>query len=345
MSVSGSANVCIGAAPAARPETRLSIPRLEIQVFRPQADSADLAADVQRGLSLPQKALPPKYFYDERGARLFDAICELPEYYLTRTEAALLDQIAGEIAERVRPADLVELGSGASRKTRILLDALTQRGDLRYVPIDVSESMLRESALVLRHSYPRLRVHAVVADYERDLHHLPASPRRLLIFLGSTIGNLTPAAMRVFLHQLRAQLGPDDYFLLGVDLLKPTDTLEAAYNDAAGLTAEFNRNILHVLNRELEADFVPECFEHVAFFNAERSQIEMHLRVRSAQQVFIRRLDWTVHFAAGEMLHTEISRKFTRAEVEAALGAAGLHLAGWYTPQNDYFGLALARPR
>ncbi len=345
MRVSESLDAGAGADPGVRSGVHLSSPRLRIEVFRPQADIAELAADVQHGLSLPHKALPPKYFYDERGARLFDAICELPEYYLTRTESALLHQTAGEIAERVRPADLVELGSGASRKTRILLDAATQRGELRYVPVDVSESMLQESALALLRAYPRLWVHALVADYERDLHRLPASPRRLLVFLGSTIGNLTPAAMQLFLRRLRAQLGPEDRFLLGVDLLKRVDVLEAAYNDAAGLTAEFNRNILHVLNRELEADFVAECFEHVAFFNRERAQIEMHLRAAAAQNVFIRRLDRTVHFARGELLHTEISRKFTRAELEAALSAAGLHLAEWYTPPNGYFGLALARPR
>ncbi len=345
MSVSGSVNACADADPAAHATAQASSSRLQIDVFRPQGDSAELAADVQHGLSLPHKALPPKYFYDERGARLFDAICELPEYYLTRTEAALLQEIAAAIAERVRPADLVELGSGASRKTRILLDALTPRGELRYVPIDVSEKMLRESALALLRGYPDLRVHAVVGDYERDLHRLPASPRRLLIFLGSTAGNLTPAAMYAFLRRLREHLSPEDYFLLGLDLLKPVDVLEAAYNDTAGLTAEFNRNILHVLNRELQAEFAPESFAHIAFFNHQRSQIEMYLRTGAAQEVCIRRLDRTVRFAAGELLHTEISRKFTRTETEAALSAAGWRLTEWYTPDNGYFGLALARPR
>jgi L-histidine N-alpha-methyltransferase len=318
--------------------------RLRVVVYRPPADSADLAADVRHGLLLPQKALPPKYFYDRRGAQLFDRICDLPEYYLTRTEHGLLEQVADDIAMLAQPNDLVELGSGASRKTRVLLNALASRvADLRYVAIDVSETMLRESALALLHDYPRLRVHAVVADYERDLHQIPRGRRRLVIFLGSTIGNLTPGATQSFLTQLRDQLADGEYLLLGVDLLKPVEILEAAYNDAAGLTAEFNRNILRVVNGALGADFAPRNFGHVAFFDPELSQIEMHLRAVSPHAVVIRKLDWTVRFAAGETIHTEISRKFTRTEVESALAVTGFELVRWYTPANGYFGLALAR--
>lgn len=348
MSASGTANANAYPAAPHRPAiTRgpSSSARLQVSVLRQQADSAELEADVRHGLSLPQKMLPPKYFYDERGARLFDRICDLPEYYLTRTEQALLDRVAGEIASLTRPGDVVELGSGASRKTRLLLDVLTSRGvDLRYVPMDVSEAMLRDSARALLQSYPQLRVHAVVADYERDLQYLPRGRRRLVLFLGSTIGNLTPSALQTFLARLRQQLLPGEFVLLGFDLLKPVEILEAAYNDAAGVTAEFNRNVLRVINRALHADFGPERFEHVAFFNRERSQIEMHLRATAAHEVHIRKLRWTVHLAAGETIHTEISRKFSRAEAESALAAAGFELTRWYTPANGYFGLALVQP-
>ncbi len=347
MRATGSANANVYPAASARRSTApraLPAPRLEVRVYRPQGDDTELRADVRRGLSSPQKALPPKYFYDARGARLFDRICDLPEYYLTRTEQGLLEQVAGDIAAITRPSDLVELGSGASRKTRVLLDVLTGRtAALRYTPMDVSETMLRDSALALLRSYPQLRVHAVVADYERDLQQLPRGRRRLVLFLGSTIGNLTPAAMQTFLTRLRHQLVPSEYVLLGLDLLKPVDILEAAYNDAAGVTAAFNRNILRVVNRALDADFVPERFEHVAFFNRQCSQIEMHLRATAAHEVCIRKMEWSVRFAAGETIHTEISRKFSRAEVEAVLAATGFEPVRWYTPPNGYFGLALAR--
>lgn len=347
MRATESANAKAYPAAAPRPSAAreaMSSSRLRVRVHRPQGDDTQLRADVRQGLSSPQKTLPPKYFYDARGARLFDRICDLPEYYLTRTEQGLLEQVAGDIAAITRPSDLVELGSGASRKTRVLLDVLTSRtATLRYAPMDVSETMLRDSALALLRSYPQLRVHAVVADYERDLQQLPRGRRRLVLFLGSTIGNLTPAAMQSFLTRLRHLLVPREHVLLGFDLLKPIDILEAAYNDAAGVTAEFNRNILRVVNRTLDADFVPERFEHVAFFNRQRSQIEMHLRATAAHEVCIRKLEWSVRFAVGETIHTEISRKFSRAEVEAVLATTGFELVRWYTPTNGYFGLALAR--
>lgn len=330
--------------PVARDRLAESTGRLRIDIYRRSTGSAELAEDVRRGLLAPQKTLPPKYFYDDRGSELFDAISDLPEYYLTRTSQALLARVAALVVRTARPSVVVELGSGSSRKTRILLDALERAGrDVCYVPIDVSDGMLRRAALRLLREYPTLRIHAIVGDYERDLHRLPPGRDRLVLFLGSTIGNLTPAATADFLRALRRQLASGDHFLLGIDLVKPVSVLEAAYNDRAGVTAEFNRNVLRVINRELDADFVPERFDHVAFYNREQSQIEMHLRARDAHQVAIHKLPLTVSFAASETIHTEISRKFTRDEIDATLHAAGFHLIEWYTPANNYFALALSR--
>jgi L-histidine N-alpha-methyltransferase len=317
--------------------------RLRVDVHR-RNGSSEFAEDVRRGLLAPQKTLPPKYFYDDRGSQLFDAICDLPEYYLTRTSQALLDGAAVQIVRTARPSVVVEFGSGSSRTTRTILDVMERTGrEMCYVPIDVSEGMLRSAALTLLREYPHLHIHAIVGDYERDLQHLPPGRGRLVLFLGSTIGNLTPTATANFLHALRRQLGGGDHFLLGVDLVKPIEILEAAYNDRSGVTAEFNLNVLRVINRELDADFALERFEHLAFFNRERSQIEMHLRARSAHKVAIRKLQLSVPFAAAETIHTEISRKFTRDEVESTLHLAGFQLVDWYTPPNRYFGLALSR--
>jgi L-histidine N-alpha-methyltransferase len=318
--------------------------RLRIDVCRRSAGSAELAEDVRRGLLAPQKTLPPNYFYDDRGSELFDAICDLPEYYLTRTGQALLERVAAPIVRAARPSVLVEFGSGTSRTTRTLLNALARaRRDVCYVPMDVSEGMLRRAALALLREYPSLRIHGIVGDYERDLHRLPPGRQRLVLFLGSTIGNLTRTATAEFLRALRRQLGCGDHFLLGIDLVKPVEILEAAYNDRAGVTAEFNRNILRVINRDLDAAFDLDQFEHVAFFNREQSQIEMHLRARVAHHVTIRGLQQRIAFAAGETVLTEISRKFTREEVEAMLTGAGFELTRWYTPASNAFALALAR--
>jgi L-histidine N-alpha-methyltransferase len=318
--------------------------RLHIDAQGATSITAELARDVRRGLLAPQKTLPPKYFYDDRGGHLFEAICELPEYYLTRTEEALLARATPEITALADPTDVVEFGSGASRKTRMLLDALASSGrPLRYIPMDISEAMLRQAAASLLARYPLLAVHAVVGDYDHDLHRIPPGRRRLVLFLGSTIGNLTRAATARFVATVRRLLAAGDYFLLGVDLVKPVAVLEAAYNDRAGVTAAFNRNVLRVINGHLEADFRPDRFAHVAFFNREASQIEMHLRAGAAHRVVIRKLDLTVSFAAGETIHTEISRKFTLPEVQSMLAGAGFTLVRWYTPPNGYFGLALAR--
>ena len=332
---------------APRKPAHIAHPRggVRIDVHHNVARAQELARDVLRGLSASQKFLPPKYFYDDRGSQLFDAICDLPEYYLTRTEQELLEGVVDEIVSIAQPSDMIEFGSGAARKTRILLDALDRAGRaLRYIPMDVNESMLRRAAHALRFDYPRVRIHAVVGDYERHLHRLPRGRQRLVVFLGSTLGNFTPRATAAFLANVRRRLASGDHLLLGVDLVKPVDVIEAAYNDSAGVTAAFNRNVLHVINRDLDANFDPDAFEHVAFFNQNQSQIEMHLRAHAPHRVAVCRLNVTVPFAAGETIHTEISRKFTPAEIESTLAAAGYRLTRWYTPANAYFGLALARP-
>jgi L-histidine N-alpha-methyltransferase len=301
-----------------------------------------LAADVRAGLGRRPKTLPPKYFYDERGARLFDAICDLPEYYPTRTEQALLGRVAGDVIAMTRPTHLIELGSGASRKTRLLLDALARPpGGACYVPWDVSEEMLRRSAAALRVMYPQLRIQGIVGDYQHHIDRLPGGGRRLVIFLGSTIGNLTPKETQRFLATLGRHLEPRDALLLGLDLVKPVPVLNAAYNDSKGVTAEFNRNVLRVLNRELDGDFDLDRFEHVAFYDPREAQVEMHLRATAFQRVRLRKLPLDVVFAAGETIRTEISRKFTRADAVSMLAAAGCSLKRWFESSDQYFALAL----
>lgn len=301
-----------------------------------------MADDVRNGLLHAPKRLAPKYFYDDRGSRLFEAICDLPEYYVTRAEHALLRRAAAGIIERIDPTHLIELGSGASRKTRRLLDALTsRRPDATYVPWDVSETMLRQTAVALSLQYPLLNIVGLVGDYERDLAAMPVGERRLVIFLGSTIGNLTRAATDRFLRALGAQLEEGDGLLLGLDLVKAPSVLHAAYNDSAGVTAEFNLNVLRVLNRELGASFDPDMFDHVAFYDAAAAQIEMHLRARAEHVVAIRDLDVSVAFAAGETIQTEISRKFTHADAVAMMASAGCRIAGWYVGPDRRFALAL----
>jgi L-histidine Nalpha-methyltransferase len=320
--------------------------RLRVDVHLDTNDCSALALDVRRGLSRRQKQLPPKYFYDDYGSELFDAICDLPEYYLTRTEYALLTAVADQVIQLSAPEDLVEFGSGASRKTRLLLDRLRRPGRrTRYLPMDVSESMLRRGAQALLADYPEIEIHAVVGDYERHLEHLPNGRRRLVAFLGSTIGNFTPFEANRFLRGVAQQMNPGDHFLLGVDLVKDRAVLDAAYNDAAGITAEFNRNILRVINRALDATFDPGAFEHVAFFNTEASQIEMHLRACETHAVHIHRLGLVVPLVAGETILTEISRKFTRLETEEMLRQAGFEPVRWFEPANRYFGLSLAGRR
>ena len=278
------------------------------------------------GLTRPFKEIPPKHFYDTEGSRLFEAITRLPEYYPTRTERAILTANAPQLVESTGMAELVELGSGVPTKTLLLLDAMRDAETLdRYVPFDVSEVVLTESAKMLVERYPGIRVFGVVGDFERHLDALPpAEGPRVIVFLGGTIGNFPPGSRRRFLRSLARALRPQDRLLLGTDLVKDPAVLEAAYNDSAGVTAAFNRNMLAVVNRELDADFDLDAFEHVAFYDREQEWIEMRLRALRPQVVHVRKLGLTVHFANREELRTEISAKFTRERVEADLAAAGL---------------------
>jgi L-histidine N-alpha-methyltransferase len=311
--------------------------------LEPDAAATALAADVRAGLTASPRTLPPKWFYDDRGSELFDEITRLPEYYPTRTERSILVEHAREIATRTGADTLVELGSGTSEKTRLLLDALAAGGTLsRFVPFDVSEQTLRDAAAAVSREYPGVAVHAVVGDFEHHLDRIPRGGTRLVAFLGSTIGNLTPATRAVFLADLAAGLAPGDGLLLGTDLVKDPARLVAAYDDAAGVTAAFNRNVLQVIDRELAADFDPEAFDHVAVWDADQEWIEMRLRARHAHRVEVAALDLTVDFAAGEDLRTEISAKFRRDRVADELAAAGLELGEWWTDPAGDFALSLA---
>ena len=318
--------------------------------------AASLRADALAGLTATPKSLPPKWFYDAQGSALFEKITELPEYYPTRAERAILRAVAPEVAALTGAAALVELGSGSSEKTRLLLSALRDAGTLRwYVPVDVSESALVAAGDALTAEYPGLAVHAVVADFEKYLG-VPSDAGngttagddnegpRLVAFLGSTIGNMVPAERGVFLRRVRAQLRPGDAFLLGTDLVKDPSVLVAAYDDSAGVTAAFNKNVLAVLNAELGADFDLDAFDHVAVWDPEREWIEMRLRAASAQTVLVAGLGLTVRFAAGEEMRTEVSAKFREAGVRTELAAAGLAVRSWWTDPGGQFGLSLAVP-
>ncbi|MGY2078579.1 L-histidine N(alpha)-methyltransferase [Modestobacter sp. SYSU DS0657] len=311
----------------------------------PVDTGAALRADALAGLTSTPRTLPPRWFYDERGSELFDEITRLPEYYPTRTERALLADHAGEIATATGADTLVELGSGTSEKTRLLLDALARAGTLRrFVPVDVDPSVLRAAGTALAAERPGLAVDAVVADFTTGLAELPRQGRRLVAFLGSTIGNLEPADRAAFLRALAATLQPGDAFLLGTDLVKDPDRLVRAYDDATGVTAAFNRNVLAVLDRELGADFDLDAFAHVAVWDAEREWIEMRLRSVRDQVVRVAALDLEVPFVAGEELRTEISAKFRRERVESELTAAGLRVTHWWTDPAGDFALSLATP-
>jgi L-histidine N-alpha-methyltransferase len=309
------------------------------------ADSAHraLRRDVLHGLQLTPKSLPPKWFYDSVGSDLFDQITRLPEYYPTRTEAVILRSHAAEIAQASGADTLVELGSGTSEKTRILLNALRDRGSLRrFIPFDVDAGVLEAAGAAIQGEYPGIEIEAVCGDFEEHLAEIPGGGCRLVVFLGSTIGNLTPGPRSVFLAALSDTLQPGDSLLLGTDLVKDADRLVRAYDDSAGVTAEFNRNVLTVVNRELDADFDIDAFEHVARWNAAEERMEMWLRAASAQRVTVAELDLTVEFAAGEEMLTEVSCKFRPAAVAAELAAAGLRRTHWWTDPAGDFGLSLA---
>jgi L-histidine Nalpha-methyltransferase len=307
--------------------------------------TAALADDVRRGLTARPKELPPKWFYDATGSLLFDEITRLPEYYPTRRERAILAAHAPDIAAATAADTLIELGSGTSEKTRLLLDALAATSRLRrFVPFDVDENVLLSAGRAIRAEYPDVSVRAVVGDFERHIRALPGDGRRLVAFLGGTIGNLRPAARKDFLSGLRDQLGPDDHLLLGTDLVKDVDRLVAAYDDSAGVTAAFNRNVLSVINRELGADFDLRGFAHVAAWDETESWIEMRLRAVRDQVVRIPALDLEATFTTGEQMRTEISAKFRRPALESELTASGWTMLHWWTDEDCDFALTLASP-
>ncbi|MDT7705944.1 MAG: L-histidine Nalpha-methyltransferase [Pseudonocardiales bacterium] len=320
----------------------MSTALLDIHLTGDDADAA-LRADARAGLTANPKQLPPKWFYDARGSELFERITELPEYYPTRTERALLERSVDEIAVASGADTLVELGSGSSAKTRVLLDAFARAGTLRqYVPQDVSASALRLAMDALAVEYPDLELHGVVGDFTKHLDRLPRGERRMVAFLGGTIGNLVPAERAAFLTQLRSVLQPGEQLLLGTGLVIDEPVLVAAYDDAAGVTAEFNRNVLRVLNRELGADFDPEAFTHVAVWDREHEWIEMRLRAQRPMTVHVRGLDLTVEFAEGEEMRTEISAKFRPGGVRGWLEATGFAFTRSWTDPDDRFALTLA---
>ena len=309
--------------------------------------AAKMAQDVREGLCAYPKEVAPKYFYDERGSLLFEQIMELPEYYPTRAEREILTTRSGEIHDAAGcPQTLIELGSGSAAKTRHLLSAMRDCGSLRtYVPVDISEEITERTAAELVVEYPGLNVHGLVCDFEQHLERVPhGSGKRLIAFLGGTIGNLYPRERQAFLQRIRDLLGPGDHLLLGTDLIKERARLEAAYNDSAGVTAEFNKNVLAVLNSQLGADFDLDAFEHVARYDEEAERMDIRLRSLADQEVRLDGLDLEIHFEAGEEMRTEISTKFTRERIAAAYDGVGLELKGWFTDAAADFALSLAGP-
>jgi L-histidine Nalpha-methyltransferase len=326
-------------------ENRLYLERL-VSAAAPISAEINAGSDAVSGLTQNPKSLPPKYFYDDRGSKLFELICQLPEYYLTRTETAILQECAGAIAHLTGPCEIVELGSGSSTKTRILLDAYNQlEYPLHYLPIDISPTILESSACQLLADYPSLQIHGLVSTYELALAKIAPSqlPTRMICFLGSTLGNLNAQECDVFFSQIVAALKPGEYFLLGIDLDKSKDILEPAYDDSQGVTAAFNLNMLRHLNRKFEGNFDLAQFEHLAFYNQEECQIEMHLKSKKAQTVQLRSLDLTVEFAAGETIRSEISRKLNLDTLQEDLSLRGLMPVKVWTDPNQLFGLILCQ--
>ena len=311
--------------------------------LRPSDLAAQLRADARAGLTSRPKWLPPRWFYDSRGSALFEEITRLPEYYPTRAEREILAAQAEELARLTTPKTLIELGSGAAEKTRLLLDAFRAEGSLgAFVPVDVSTSALVEATGALADDYPGLHVRGMVADFTRHLDRLPASGPRVVAFLGGTIGNLLPGDRARFLADLRSVLAPGEWLLLGADLVKDPAVLIPAYDDAAGVTAEFNRNVLHVLNRELGADFDVDAFTHRARWDSEHEWIEMRLRAARPMTVRLSAIDTTVDFQDGEELWTETSAKFRREGLVAELAEAGFAVRRWWTDRRGWFSLSLA---
>jgi L-histidine N-alpha-methyltransferase len=318
---------------------------VNLDVHRSTEDVTEaLREDVRTGLTAPRKWLPPKWFYDARGSELFDAITALPEYYPTRSEREILTRQAGEIAQITGAQTLVELGSGSSEKTRLLLDALTDHGTLAgFVPLDVSESALAEATEAIAADYPKLVVRGVVGDFTEHLDLLPGDQPRLVAFLGGTIGNFLPAERAKFLSSVRDVLQPGEWLILGTDLVKDRETLERAYDDAAGVTADFNRNVLRVINQRLGADFAVDDFAHESYWDADAEWIEMRLRAKREMWVRIPGADLEVTFDEGEYVRTEISVKFRPEGIGAELAAAGFVTEQWWTDTGNRYGVTLAK--
>ncbi len=311
----------------------------------PEEVRSQMRADALKGLQAAQKSIPPVWFYDERGSRLFEEITQLPEYYPTRAERALLERHGPAIAELAKADTLVELGAGACDKTRVLLGALQEAGTLsRYVPFDVSDEFLRAAATTLSGEFETVDMHLVIGDFHHHLGEIPTDGRRMIAFLGGTIGNLDPAQRARFLFDLNCTMSSDDSLLLGTDLVKDRDRLVAAYDDAAGVTADFNRNVLYVLNEQLGGDFDPARFRHVARWNEDEQWIEMRLRAEEATDVSLAGAGISVRFDQGEELLTEISSKFTPTRVEDELSAAGFVVEGMWGAEDGEFLLTLAHP-
>ncbi len=304
-----------------------------------------MAADVRAGLTKPFKELSPRYFYDDRGSELFERITELPEYYPTRCERQILELHSREIcAAAGGPATLIELGSGSAAKTRVLLDAMRDVGSLEsYAPVDISEQITRDTADAIASEYG-ITVHGLVCDFERDLERIPLGGPRVIALLGGTVGNFEPAQRASFLARVANLLGDEDHFLLGTDLVKDRETLEAAYNDAAGVTAEFNKNVLAVLNERLGCDFDLDAFEHVAFWDEENLWMDVRLRSLRRQVVNVSALEMQVAFDRGEEMRTEISTKFAREGLAGIYAESSLQMVGWWTDPEGLFALSLARP-
>ncbi len=300
-----------------------------------------LRKDISHGLTTLQKFIPCKYFYDARGSYLFEEICCLPEYYPTKTEVSILKHFAPDIISSFNNGDLVELGSGANSKIRVLLDAVdkSELSTIRYVPVDVSKTALIAASAELLDVYPGLKVTGIVADFTRHADVIPHDRDKLIVFFGSTIGNFNEEDAVTFLRRISDSMKPGDRFLFGLDMLKSKETLEAAYNDSKGITSEFNKNVLSVLNRELNADFNPSHFDHVAFFNEEKERVEMHLRANRRISIEIRDLDLMVELQKGETIHTEICRKFSRASAEQMIYESGFNITQWYSDPGEWFSL------
>jgi len=301
----------------------------------------DLKRDVLKGLTAPQRFIPSKYFYDTRGSNLFEEICLLPEYYLTRTELSILKDAAPVIMENFQEGDLIELGSGANWKIRTLLDAAYKSypANIRYVPVDVSESALLGASKRLLEIYPDLKVLGIVADFTKHIGQIPVERNKLFVFLGSTIGNFKEEDSNIFLKNIACLMGPDDRLLLGIDMVKPRETLEFAYNDTQGITSEFNKNILSVINRKLGANFNSDHFDHIAFLNIEKERVEMHLQANRNVSAEIKGLDLSVEIKKGETIHTEICRKFSRESAEKMVNKAGLKTTRWFSDPKGWFSL------